>query len=52
VASPGCAAPREHGAALFIGSLFAMLVLLGYYNFARFGDPLQTGRTVDPAAAG
>jgi hypothetical protein len=26
-----------------------LLVLLGYYNFTRFGNVLETGRTVDPS---
>ena len=35
----------------FVSGLAAMLALLGYYNYVRFGSPLETGRTVDPMAA-
>jgi hypothetical protein len=28
-----------------------LLALLGYYNYTRFGNPLETGRWVDPALA-
>ncbi len=35
----------------FIGGCAVPLALLGYYNAARFGNPLETGRTVDPDAA-
>ncbi len=36
---------RLAGVAIFSAGLGVLLVLLGYYNFARFGDVLETGRT-------
>jgi hypothetical protein len=34
------------GAAIFFAGFGLLLLLLGYYNFARFGDVFETGRTV------
>jgi len=35
----------------FSAGLFIPLALLGCHNFARFGNPLETGRFADPARA-
>jgi hypothetical protein len=47
---------RERPAALrktgiYLAGLGVTLALLGMYNYGRFGDPFQTGRSVDPEAA-
>ena len=33
--------------ALFVSGFALVCLLLGYYNYSRFGTPFQTGRTVD-----
>lgn len=50
------ASRRERPAALrttavYIAGTGLVLVLLGMYNFGRFGSPFETGRGVDPEAA-
>ncbi|MBX7254805.1 MAG: hypothetical protein K1Y02_00490 [Candidatus Hydrogenedentes bacterium] len=35
----------------FLAGLCVVLALLGWYNYARFGNPLETGRSVDPVLA-
>jgi hypothetical protein len=44
---------RSIGGTMLAGVVFAtslglLLVVLGYYNFVRFGSVLETGRTADP----
>ena len=34
---------------MFLAGLGLFLALLGYYNYVRFGNPLETGRTFDPS---
>jgi hypothetical protein len=40
------------GGALFTLGFLLPMILLGYYNFIRFGNILETGRSVDMALAG
>jgi hypothetical protein len=35
----------------FAAGLGTVLLLLGYYNYIRFGSPLETGRGLDPSGA-
>lgn len=44
-------ADRLREGAWWLGGLALVLALLGAYNAARFGSPLETGRGVDPRAA-
>jgi len=47
--SPG-KSPVLSAALCFSCGLGVVLALLGYYNYFRFGNPLETGRGVDPSA--
>lgn len=40
------------GASIFFAGFGLLLILLGYYNFARFGDVFETGRTVSEITYG
>lgn len=42
--------PAWASSAGFAAGLGAVLILLGFHNFERFGSFLETGRTVDPRA--
>ncbi len=44
-------ADRLREAAWWLGGLGVVLALAGAYNAARFGNPFETGRSVDPQAA-
>lgn len=39
------------GSVIFLAGLGAFVVALGCYNYARFGNALETGRTADPNMA-